>query len=58
MTEIQCEICFKIFYLLSKKSTSNYPLIKTVLPLNVPIYLLMALAAEAPLAESHLQHLK
>jgi hypothetical protein len=43
---------------LVKISTSNNPLIKTALPLNIPISLLMALAAEAPLAESQLQRLK
>jgi hypothetical protein len=35
---------------LVKISAYNNPLIKTALPLNIPISLLMALAAEAPLA--------
>jgi hypothetical protein len=36
---------------LVKIPTSNNPLIKIALPLNIPISVLMALAAEAPLAE-------
>jgi len=43
---------------LAQISTYNSPLIKTALPLNTPVSLLMTYAAESPVAEEQLQRLK
>jgi hypothetical protein len=58
VTEIQCKICLRFLIYFVKISTSNKLLIKTDLPLNIPISLLMALSAEAHLAEEQLQYLR
>jgi len=57
MTELQRKISsrFPIYYV--KISTGNKPLIKSGLPMNIPLYLLVTLAAETHLNERQLRRL-